>query len=354
VNVRNNMGPFEPPTEENMSQRRVTFGPDSYADVGEPIKGSGLPAEQVQLRPTDTRMLQADPTLGQKEADIIKARYGGEASPDIKSAAPGKEAPAQQGQGFDRTRFEQVLFKDMGGNPYEIDPMKEVDRVTVEEMPKLFDHVFRGKAIWADRSRLSKKQQDFWQNELRQYRANVHDHVVSDRQTKIGMYQFMMGQFDNQAKEEEAKQRRIGGYQEGMLKEKREARLQQRSEQEHATKMMGDRRAIVKRQSELMSEGINPATGEMSEAAQVEFMELTNQLKSINTMLGQNEKPSDTGTEGGEGAETATTTSDGVTTGKVPSGQSGEKPIETRKTKDGRLLGKMRDGRIVVLKETTK
>jgi hypothetical protein len=338
--VRDNLGPFEPPTDTEPT-RRIAFGTDSYADVGEPIPGSGLPADQVQLQPTNIKMLQADPTLGQKEADVLKARYGGETSTEIKSAAPEKPAE-QQGPIYDRQRFEQILFQDMGGNPYEIDPMKEVDRITAEEMPKLFDHIFRGKAIWADRGRLSKKQQDFWQNELRQYRANVHDHIVSDRQTKIGMYQFMMNQFDNQAKEEEAKMRRLGQYQSGAIQEKREARLQQRAEQEHATKMMNDRRAIVKRQTELMSEGIDPATGQMSDAAQLEFMELTNQLKSINEMLGRGEKPKDAGAQGAETTEAPQATEEG--------GTGSDEIVETRKTKSGRTLGRTRSGRIVVIK----
>lgn len=343
VDYKKEMGPFAPPSEDTMGQERIAFSRDSYADVGQPIPGSGLPADQVQLKPFDARMLQADPTLGAKEAEVLKARYGGETSTEIKSAAPAPKQPA--GPIYDRGRFEQQLFQDMGGNPYEIDPMKEVDRITQEQMEGLFNHVFRGKAIWADRQRLSKKQQDFWQNELRQFRAHVKEGVDSERATKIQMYQFMMGQFENQAKEEEARRKRMGETSTAMRAEHREARLAQRSEQESLARMMTDRRAIIKRQSELMTEGIDRETGEMTGAAQMEFQELANQLKSINQMMKADgsEKPVDKTSESDKQEFDQTTAAPQFK-------QTEGKPVEVRRTKDGRLLGKMADGSIVELK----
>jgi hypothetical protein len=108
-----------------------------------------------------------------------------------------------------RRAFEQSVFDHIGGNPFEIDVMREVDKATKQDMPALFNRVFGGRLIWEDRRRMDKKQADFWDNEVKRYRAYLKEMIDSDRRTKIDVYNQMTRTFDNDEKEREARERRI-------------------------------------------------------------------------------------------------------------------------------------------------
>lgn len=274
------------PTGEPPAPTEYFFGDGGTATVGEPIPGSGLPADQVELRSTDMRPYMAIPGLAQAEAEVTKARYGGSSIQDSAAAgAAAKQgqpagAPGQPGQmrpptQYDRRRFEDIVFKDMGGNPFEIDVVREVDKRTAESLPKLFNQVFKGQAIWEDRGRLSKKQQDFWQGEVKKYRAHLKDRVTSDRKTKIEYFNFMMKNFDNEAKEYEARTKKQQEQTKGTVTEVKDMR--KRLDDIQKTK-----RDILKRQGEIMQRATQAGSTEIPEEFEAEFMELASQLKYIN------------------------------------------------------------------------
>lgn len=255
------------------------------AMVGEPIPGSGLPADQVELQSTDMRPYMAIPGLAKMEADVTKARYGGSTIQDAAAAEKqGQPAgqPGQPAQGpgrFDRRRFEGFIFNEMGGNPFEIDVVREVDKKTAESLPKLFNQVFKGNAIWEDRGRLSKKQQDFWQNEVKRFRSHLKDRVTSDRKTKVDYYNFMMKNFDNEAKETEARAKRQAAQAE---KEGKGTTTSVKDMRKRLDDIQRTKRDILKRQGEIMQKATMSGATEVPEEFEAEFMELADQLKYIN------------------------------------------------------------------------
>ena len=102
-----------------------------------------------------------------------------------------------------RDEFEKLVFKKIGENPFQIDVMAEVNKAN-EDLPDLFRHIFRGKVIWEDRGRLNKKQIDYWDDIVKQYRSDVYNQVTSDKAQKIEEHKWMMGQFDSKAAEYKA------------------------------------------------------------------------------------------------------------------------------------------------------
>jgi hypothetical protein len=283
------IGAEELPGEVDLSAsqaqpKQYFFDDGGSATVGQPMPGSGRPADQVELQSTDIAPYMRDPGLAKAQADVTKARYGGSSIQDSAAAEaaaqkgqPGQaEIPGQPGQPqYDRRRFESVVFQNMGGNPFEIDVVLEVDKLTAESLPQLFNQVFKGQAIWEDRGRLSKKQQAFWQDELKRYRAHVKDRVTSDRKTKIDYYNFMMKNFDNESKEHEARIKRQQAQSKGTTADAKDMR--KRMDDLQKTK-----RDILKRQGEIMQKATQAGASEVPEEFEAEFLELAEQLKFIN------------------------------------------------------------------------
>lgn len=104
----------------------------------------------------------------------------------------------------DRDAFERQVLKELGANPFEIDPMKTVN-VASKNIPTLFNHIFRGRVIWADRDKLDKKQAAWWDATVKQYRSDIHDKAVSNKNVLTGRYNWMMNKFDNEKKDYEAR-----------------------------------------------------------------------------------------------------------------------------------------------------
>ena len=72
-----------------------------------------------------------------------------------------------------RTLFEEIVFEQLGENPFRYDPYEEVEKVTAEALPQLFERVFQGEAMWADRNRLDQNQWKRWTDAVKMFRANL-------------------------------------------------------------------------------------------------------------------------------------------------------------------------------------
>ena len=371
------------------TQRRY-FADGGYADVGTPIPGSGRPTDQVELKSTDMRPYMAIPDLAKQEAEVTKARYGGSSIQDSAGAPYEKpKAPGESGPAFDRGKFEKVVFGQMGGNPFEIDVIREVDRITAAELPKIFAQAFRGQAIWEDRGRLNKKQMEFWQDEVKRFRAHVKERVDSERRTKIDTYNFMMKNFDNEAKEREAALKRVQDQEKDFLSRRKDeaknARTEMKDMQARMERLQGDKRQILKRQAEIIREGTDLKTGELTPEAEAEFTELANQLKYVNTQTHKMLMASDPEYRTQQAAKNVPSEVQPSHAKTQPKPQAAEEepkpagkqpevvrkklpetadtgkykfaphplgnPVEVRRHKSGRLMGKMQDGTIVWLDE---
>lgn len=102
-----------------------------------------------------------------------------------------------------RKRFEQIAFKRAGGDPSKFDPNEEVNKASTY-LPKLFNDVFRGKVLYEDRYKMSKKQKDHWNQEVNKFRAAVFQDATAYHDKMQKEYDTMINEFDRRAKEYKA------------------------------------------------------------------------------------------------------------------------------------------------------
>ena len=103
----------------------------------------------------------------------------------------------------DRDRFEQIVFKQMGGNPFMMDPYQEVLRSDTQ-LPALFNHVFQGKIQYGDLGKLSKDQREYWEESKKEFHRKVWDQATNRRKQTTDQYTWMMAKYDIHAKEAQA------------------------------------------------------------------------------------------------------------------------------------------------------
>jgi hypothetical protein len=169
TNVRGEVGkPSEP-------------GGPVYQDINT-ITG-GTPGEQLQLEPGKS---------------INLSEYG-ITPPEM---PPGYEQYMNR-QYADRDRFERHVFEQIGGNPFMLDPWEEVQKAD-KELPKIFEQVFQGHAAWEARAHLDPQQKKFWNQVVNQYHAYVKSGVMARKKQMMDEYNWMMQNFDNAWKQAQA------------------------------------------------------------------------------------------------------------------------------------------------------
>lgn len=181
---------------------------------------------EFTLHATDIAPYIADPGRAQAEADVAKARYGGAAIQDPTPPRPGEQPGPQPGDQAPFTKpadgapvmpdfsrrgeFEGHVFNQLKsdtmptGNPFEFNPIASMNAISKQDLPELFARVFAGQVTWEDRHLLDDDEKKYWSAEVKRYRAHLQDSLNSEKKTAIDMYNHMMNQFDNQAKEAEA------------------------------------------------------------------------------------------------------------------------------------------------------
>jgi len=222
------------------------------------IPGSGVPPEEVDLKKleTDISPYLVDPTLAQQEADVVKNRYGGKAIQDSPGGSPPLYQPPPEGQQqgpkmdfSNRPAYEQIVFKQLGGNPFEVDPVNELNRVTQAEMPNIFNQIFAGQVSWEDRGRLDPTQAKHFESEVKKFRAHVHDGIISDVNQKIAMYNQLMNRFDNERKYYEAATKKVEAQVKERLNQKRQ---EQKDRVARYDRLSSDKLQVNKQLMEIM------------------------------------------------------------------------------------------------------
>jgi hypothetical protein len=144
----------------------------------------------------------------QERADWASKKFSGpvEKDPTGKpAAAAAAAAPAAAESSADkRARFEQEVFKQIGGDPFGINTVALMDEATRNALPGLFQKVFAGRLVWEDRRRMTKKESEFWDEEVKRFRAHVKDQIEGEKSAKKEAYKEMMGRFDLDQKTREA------------------------------------------------------------------------------------------------------------------------------------------------------
>ncbi len=107
-----------------------------------------------------------------------------------------------------REEFVRNAFESLGGNPFAIDPVQEVERQSADLRP-LFQHVFSRRIYWGDRDKLEPEDKKFWDATVKAYRSLIYNEVVSKRETQIATYNNLMSRFDNDVAEQKVAEGRV-------------------------------------------------------------------------------------------------------------------------------------------------
>jgi hypothetical protein len=366
------------------------------------VPGSGLPADQVELRDTNVKAYVHNPDLARMEQENALARWGGKAidgsyldegtgkvvhptpagGPPDKSNAPyGQPRAGQITPEYNRREFERSVFNQIGGNPFEIDVIKEVDKATATDLPYLFRNVFGGRLIWEDRNRMDEKQRQFWDNEVKKYRAYVKERVESDKKTKIDLYNQMTKMFDNEQKEHEAAAKKVAErekqwrerYEKDQEKQSKANNELLRTQREMATA----ERNILKDMNSIAKGDGGKITPEQSQMLQLLGQQLKELYQQKHAYLMANDPGYRTKQEKEERARQSDTEQNRIETSRPmpadpgakgkPAGKEGEKtakvsgfnvkvgpegpPLEIRKLRDGTLVGRYADGTKRIVEE---
>jgi hypothetical protein len=177
------------------------------------------PAPPPAAGPSMVRSAQAaeipaetDPTMmsAQERANRAMKLYDpGMGDRRAAGPAPVRQKPPAQVAAEDRARFEQEVFKQIGGDPFGRNTMAEITEHTKNDLPQLFQRAFGGQVIWEDRNRLDKNQNAFWQNEVKAYRAHLKNEIEGEKKSQVESYKQMMGRFDVEMKSQQAEQAQL-------------------------------------------------------------------------------------------------------------------------------------------------
>lgn len=201
----------EPTDIDMMDEPATTGAPEPPgAPAAPPAKSAGPSlvgsAEAAEVPPEGSPML----TAAQERANRAMKLYDpGMGERRAAGPAPVQQKPPAQVAAEERARFEKEVFKQIGGDPFGRNTIAEITEHTKNDLPKLFQQVFRGQVIWEDRNRLDKNQAAFWANEVKAYRAHLKDQIEGEKKSQVEAYKQMMGRFDVHMKTQQAEQAKL-------------------------------------------------------------------------------------------------------------------------------------------------
>ena len=289
-----------------MANLRQTLDTISGVDVG---------GNDFTLQETDVQPYIDNPEIAQMEADIAKARYGGSSIQDpspsdpsqgvepigvYEGQAPGQPKPvgtaakpvdfSRRGD-FEFHVFNQLKTENMpDGNPFNFDPNAQLNKISKQDLPQLFERSFAGEVSWQDRHLLDDDQKKYWMSEVKRYRAHVETGLKGERAQAIDSYNQMMNSFDNAAKEQAAKNKQQRENRKQIYEAKIEALERSNKRQEKHQSQVSRKRELLTEQRELMAEYQDAETAgtltpEISQARLAEIQAISDELKIINADL---------------------------------------------------------------------
>jgi hypothetical protein len=188
------------------------------------------PRPQIDESYVDESGLPASPGSGDQKYRKFTAGPDPESSNQFDSFIPPNPRPPEGYEDFmspdysNRDKFSEHVFQTIGGNPFDIDLGEELAKAD-QELPELFEYVFRGQAIWQDRHLLNNQQRAYWEDAVKAYHAHVKEQVESKKQTMTDRYNQMMNMFDNSAQQYKANLTRYRAYNEKAVAHQRSLEL---------------------------------------------------------------------------------------------------------------------------------
>lgn len=103
---------------------------------------------------------------------------------------------------LDREKFSQVVYEQLGGDPWKINVRDAAMKNFTNSLPQLFEHVFPNKR-WG--SRLTDDEMKYWTKTKDDYYTNTYNTVLNDTEQKKDMFTHSMGEFDKKMKDMDVK-----------------------------------------------------------------------------------------------------------------------------------------------------
>lgn len=177
-------------------------GAEMEEDMPEPVP-SVMPESEMRSK-SGARKVQRGGAAWRKEGETewntLDEKYIKQYNKKYSAPEEDYQTPLRRLQNYEnRAGFSDTVINQLGINPFTIDVQAEVNKAD-SNLPKLFHHVFNGRVTWNDRSLLTSKERQYWNNVVKQYHAEVQAKVASKKKSLIDRYNYMMNTFDNQRK----------------------------------------------------------------------------------------------------------------------------------------------------------
>ena len=114
-----------------------------------------------------------------------------------------------------KAMFEESVFRQLGGNPYLIDPYERARALTEEKERDLFNAYFDGAAHWGSRHKLTPEQRAEWDAVRKSFEARAFQELNHKLSQAKEAYTFMMGRFDAARAERQAAAERKAAQEKG-------------------------------------------------------------------------------------------------------------------------------------------
>lgn len=247
--------------------------------------------------PTFSNIQDSSAFAGMPEEDVYT-------DPEYREGAMGGMTPLRERPPDDykapdfskRDLFEKNVFETIGGNPYEINVVQELENSINAEMPQLFEEFFRGQVIWEDQDKLNSDQQEAWDEALKRYRAEKKEMIMGEKDAMHDRYTQMMNMFDHQAKVTMQRRKEEGIKTRETIEKLTEADKKKKADLEKNIEKHAD---LVKERSAARAEFLQMGEGEITDRMKAEYepymKTLDDQIARLEKKIGK-QKPQATGT----------------------------------------------------------
>jgi len=161
------------------------IGPETYY-MGPGTQGAGGAAIPMSLEESYGQMWGGGGAMGGRGRDVSGGPEGGigRGFPDI---------DPEQG----RAMFANEVFKEIGMNPFEFDPIIEADRSIQVDIPRFFQHIFGGEV---DPRNMTPEDRQYWIKSLADLKKERIMEMEAKRARGMEQFKVMMEMFDREAR----------------------------------------------------------------------------------------------------------------------------------------------------------
>lgn len=278
---------FTPEELNTLSEQGIFIGrsdPNAPAQViggggqGSSTGGSYAMAKELYTTNIWDELVESNPDWTREQIEAEAKRLADEKFPLTaaevdKPGIGGRPPKGYQPRDYsDREGFEQSMYRQIGGNPYKINPYKQANEVYIKHLPELFQRVFEGRISWSDRAKLTSKELAHWIAETKRFKAGLYNQANSNKEQMMEELKHGMGAFDRKSKEFRYAMEKLEGkrrYEEGKAEKAATAKAKAEGKTEKTAISWGKAMDTLKGQYyDAMAKSFKPGDKERHDAAQ--------------------------------------------------------------------------------------